>query len=103
MIFSAAGIVGTSGALATNILAGVIVKRPILEDWRKLFIMFAVAHFTGGLVFLLYGSAVPRKWAKLKPQNQTISIVEETTELMGKAKSIEEENNVILKPKSNKF
>jgi hypothetical protein len=31
--------------------------------------MFGVVYFIGGLVFLLFGSGVPRKWAKFQKEN----------------------------------
>ncbi|CAF4330370.1 unnamed protein product, partial [Rotaria sp. Silwood2] len=39
------------------------------EQWRKLYIMFGVVYFFGGVIYLLYGSAVPRKWAKFQAVN----------------------------------
>ncbi|CAF4061355.1 unnamed protein product [Adineta steineri] len=59
---SIAGVIG-------NIIAGMIVTKPVLEQWRKLFIMFGIVYFIGGIVFLLFGSAVPRKWAKFQSVN----------------------------------
>ncbi len=32
--------------------------------------MFGIVYFIGGLVFLLFGSGVPRKWAKFQVKNQ---------------------------------
>jgi MFS family permease len=58
----------TVGAIVSNIIAGFVIKQPILEDWRKLFILFSIVYFIGGVVYLLYGSAVPRKWATFKSQ-----------------------------------
>jgi hypothetical protein len=46
-----------------------IVQKPILEQWRKLFVMFGIVYFIGGIVFLFFGSAVPRKWAKFQAVN----------------------------------
>jgi hypothetical protein len=31
--------------------------------------MFGIVYFIGGLVFLLFGSAIPRKWAKFQTVN----------------------------------
>ncbi|CAF1388248.1 unnamed protein product, partial [Adineta steineri] len=59
---SIAGVIG-------NIIAGMIVTKPLLEQWRKLFIMFGIVYFIGGIVFLFFGSAVPRKWAKFQSVN----------------------------------
>lgn len=33
--------------------------------------MFGIVYFIGGLVFLLFGSGVPRKWAKFQTVNDT--------------------------------
>lgn len=61
---SLAGVVG-------NIVAGVVVNKPVLEQWRKLYVMFGIVYFIGGTVFLLYGTAVPRKWAKFQSVETT--------------------------------
>jgi hypothetical protein len=52
-----------------NVVAGIIVNKPVLEQWRKLFVMFGIVYFIGGIVFLCFGSAVPRKWAKFQTVN----------------------------------
>ena len=31
--------------------------------------MFGIVYFIGGIVFLCFGSAVPRKWAKFQTVN----------------------------------
>ncbi|CAF0885983.1 unnamed protein product [Rotaria sordida] len=61
IIFAISTALGTIGALMSNIVAGLIIKQPILEDWRKLLLLFAIIYIIGGIVYLLYGSAVPRK------------------------------------------
>lgn len=99
LIFSAAGTVTTGTALLTNILAGFILKRPVLADWRKLFIPFAIGYFIGGLVFLLYGSAVPRKWATLKPQNQIVNGMHEDVEASKMLKQVEENDGTMAERK----
>jgi hypothetical protein len=33
--------------------------------------MFGIVYFIGGIVFLFFGSAVPRKWAKFQTVNTT--------------------------------
>ena len=53
-----------------NVIAGVIIKQPILEDWRKLFLLFSVIYFIGGISFQLLGSAKPRSWATFKAQEK---------------------------------
>jgi MFS family permease len=73
IIFSVAGTIGTLGALISNVVAGVVIKQPILHDWRKLFVLFTIYHFFGGFVYLFYGSAVPRKWATFKPEKSEYS------------------------------
>ena len=70
IIFGIAGTIGVIGSLCSNIIAGLVIKQPILHDWRKMFIVFAISYLIGGLVFLIYGSAVPRKWATF--QSQTV-------------------------------
>ncbi|CAF2343455.1 unnamed protein product [Rotaria sp. Silwood2] len=71
IIFSVASALGTVGALIGNIIAGIIIKQPILEDWRKLLLLFAIIYTIGGTVYLLYGSAVPRKWARFHSEEST--------------------------------
>ncbi len=68
IIFAATTTVATIGAVGSNFIAGLIIKRPILEDWRKLFILFAFVYTIGGIVFVIFGSGVPRKWAVSNPE-----------------------------------
>ncbi|CAF1176689.1 unnamed protein product [Rotaria sordida] len=63
IIFGLANTFASLAGLIGNIVAGLVVKKPVLEQWRKLYIMFGICYFIGGLVFLIYGSAIPRKWA----------------------------------------
>ena len=55
--------------LTGNIVAGIIVKEPVLAQWRKLYIMFSVVYLFGGIVYLIYGSGVARKWATFQAIN----------------------------------
>lgn len=55
-----------------NVIAGVIIKQPILEDWRKLFMLFSVIYVIGGISFQLLGSAEPRSWATFKAQQKQV-------------------------------
>jgi MFS family permease len=64
VIFGLANTFASLAGLTGNIVAGIVIQKPILEQWRKLFIMFGIVYFIGGLVFLCFGSAVPRKWAQ---------------------------------------
>ena len=64
VIFGITTAIATVGALLANLIAGFVIKQPALEDWRKLFILFSVIYFIGGLVFAVFGSAEPRAWAK---------------------------------------
>ena len=68
IIFGIGSAISTVGALLANLIASIIIKRPILEDWRKLFILFAMVYTFGGIIFLIFGSAVPRKWATFKSE-----------------------------------
>ena len=68
IIFGIAGTIGVIGSLCSNIVGGLVIKQPILHDWRKMFIVFAITYFIGGLVFLVYGSGVPRTWATFQSQ-----------------------------------
>ena len=82
IIFGFANTFASLAGLVGNLVAGIIVNKPILEQWRKLFVMFGVVYFLGGLVFLIFGSAKPRKWAEFQAVNSKIpkekSIGEET-------------------------
>jgi len=69
VIFGLANTFASLAGLIGNIVAGIIVNKPVLEQWRKLFVMFGIVYFIGGLVFLLFGSAIPRKWAKFQTVN----------------------------------
>ncbi|CAF0973342.1 unnamed protein product [Adineta steineri] len=66
VIFGIANTFASLAGLIGNIVAGMIVKEPILEQWRKLYIMFGIVYVIGGVVYLLFGSAIPRKWAKFQ-------------------------------------
>ncbi|CAF4815956.1 unnamed protein product, partial [Rotaria sp. Silwood2] len=63
VIFGLANTFASLAGLIGNIVAGLIIKKPVIEQWRILYIMFGIVYFIGGVVFLIYGSAVPRKWA----------------------------------------
>jgi len=68
IIFGVASTISTIGALISNIIAGFIIRQPILADWRKLFVLFSIVYTIGGTIYLFYGSAVPRKWATFKSE-----------------------------------
>jgi MFS family permease len=72
IIFGLANTFASLAGLIGNIVAGIVVNKPVLEQWRKLFIMFGIVYFIGGLVFLLFGSGVPRKWAKFQNANKQV-------------------------------
>ncbi|CAF1534185.1 unnamed protein product, partial [Adineta ricciae] len=68
------GIANTFASLAGfigNIIAGKIVKQPVLAQWRILYIIFGSVYVIGGIVYLLFGSAIPRKWAKMQAASTT--------------------------------
>lgn len=82
MIFAIGSTISTVGIVCSNLIAALVIKQPILTDWRILFILFAVTFTIGGVVFLIYGSAVPRKWATFKhnktkfdDQEQSVSML----------------------------
>lgn len=66
VIFGIGNTFASLAGLIGNTVAGIVVKQPVLEQWRKLYIMFAIVYFIGGLSFVLFGSAVPRKWARFQ-------------------------------------
>ena len=49
---------GSLGSLGANLIAGLIIKQPILSHWRRLFIIFAIVYTIGGIVYVLFGSAI---------------------------------------------
>ena len=74
VVFGITTAVATFGALMANVIAGLVIKKPVLEDWRKLFILFAIIYFIGGVVYIILGSAEPREWATLKGQEKPTTI-----------------------------
>jgi MFS family permease len=66
VIFGIANTFASLAGLIGNIVAGIVVKEPILEQWRKLYIMFGIVYVFGGIVYILFGTAIPRKWAKFQ-------------------------------------
>ena len=72
VIFGIANTFASIAGLLGNTIAGIIVKQPILEQWRILYIMFGIVYFIGGLVYLIYGSAVTRKWGTFQTTNNTV-------------------------------
>lgn len=59
---------GSLGSLGANVIAGIIITEPILDHWRRLFILFAIVYIIGGVVYVLFGSAVPQNLNQPKPQ-----------------------------------
>jgi hypothetical protein len=70
VVFGISTAVGTCFALLGNLIAGLVIKQPVLEDWRKLFVLFSVMYFIGGLAFVFFGSAKPQSWATLKGREE---------------------------------
>ena len=66
VIFGIANTFASLAGLVGNIVAGIVVQKPILEQWRKLYIMFGIVYVIGGIVYIAFGTAVPRKWAKFQ-------------------------------------
>ena len=73
VVFGITTAAATLGALGANVIAGLIIKRPVLSDWRKLFILFAVIYIIGGVFFAIWGSAKPRKWATHQSQGERLA------------------------------
>jgi MFS family permease len=91
IVFGFANTFASLAGLTGNIVAGMIVTKPVLEQWRKLFVMFGIVYFVGGLIFLCFGSAVPRKWAQFKsvPDAQVeAKLTEEEAMLMQEQKTV---------------
>lgn len=83
ILFGISTAIATVGALIANLIAGLVIKEATLSDWRKLFILFSVVYVIGGVIFLAWGSATPRSWAKHKEQQEptdtTTTVGEEMT------------------------
>lgn len=77
VVFGIITAAATFGALIGNVIAGLVIKQPTIQYWRKLFILFAVIYFIGGLAYVLLGSAVPREWATLEAQDKKDKVQEE--------------------------
>lgn len=65
LLFGLAITFGSLAGLVANILAGFLIKKPTLFYWRRMFILFIIVYTIGGLIYLLFGSGVPRKWAEI--------------------------------------
>jgi MFS family permease len=101
IIFSVSSTISTIGALVSNIIAGLVIKQPILEDWRKLFILFSIIYIIGGVIFLLYGSAIPRKWATLNSEkskqnekDEALTMLPQQTDIPSIATNIESNQSI---------
>ncbi|CAF4535474.1 unnamed protein product, partial [Rotaria magnacalcarata] len=42
------------------------------------YVMFGIVYLIGGVVYIVYGSAVPRKWAKFQAVNNDAKLEEDT-------------------------
>lgn len=80
IIFGITTAAATVGALIANIIAGLVIKQPILEDWRKLFILFAIIYLIGGFAYVALGSAEPLEWAVPQKQVKSSSLPDKTQE-----------------------
>ncbi|CAF1272103.1 unnamed protein product [Adineta ricciae] len=76
LIFGIVTAISSFGAVIANLIAGIVIKQPILEDWRKLYILFGIIYLIGGLAFLLWASATPERWATLGSQQENKTIEE---------------------------
>ncbi|CAF2035153.1 unnamed protein product [Rotaria magnacalcarata] len=78
VIFGIANTLASIAGLIGNLVAGAVIKKPVLEQWRKLYVMFGIVYLIGGVVYIVYGSAVPRKWAKFQAVNNDAKLEENT-------------------------
>ncbi len=95
LIFGIATSVSSLSAVIGNIIAGIVIKHPTLHDWRRLFLVFSVVYTIGGIIFILWGSAVPEKWATFKAQEQEqngIHAEEETVSMQEQQQPVDETN-----------
>lgn len=90
LIFGIANTFASLSGFLGNIIASILIKQPILSDWRKVFIPFIIIYFIGGIVFLLYGSAEPLKWARFPHQDEINDKSDEKLIFMEKSLPVEE-------------
>ncbi|UJR18809.1 hypothetical protein I4U23_021936 [Adineta vaga] len=69
LLFSISSTLASLASIIGSIIAGIWIAEPVLTDWQNIFILIAIIFITGGVIFLFYGSAVPRKWATLTQQD----------------------------------
>ena len=79
IVFALGNTISTIDAFISNLIAALIIKRPIIEDWRKLLLLFSIIYIIGGVVYLFYGSAVARKWATWNHQKLKTNSVDESS------------------------
>ncbi|CAF3970941.1 unnamed protein product [Adineta steineri] len=70
LIFGIATTISSFNAVIGNLIAGILIKNSTLHDWRKLFILFFIVYLVGGIIFLIFGSALPEPWGTFKAQQQ---------------------------------
>lgn len=70
LIFGITTTIASLMGIAGNLIAGVVIKNPTLHDWRKLFPLFFIAYLIGGIVYVLWASAIPERWATLQSLEQ---------------------------------
>ena len=81
VIFGIANSLASLAGLVGNIVAGILVKNPVLEEWRVLYIIFGIVYAFGGFIYLPFGTAVPRKWAVFQAANTDAKAAEEAVPL----------------------
>ena len=80
IVFGIANTSASTFAFLGNMVAGYVVATPGLEQWRKLYIIFGIVYFIGGVVYCLYGTAIPRKWAKFQQVKKDNKLEEKSTD-----------------------
>ena len=100
LIFGIVTAISSLGAVIANIVAGILIKRPILQDWRKLFILFFISYVIAGIAFIILGSAVPEPWAMLKTQEQKQNGVHSDDEQIPMKEKTDEHEQAIINEKT---
>lgn len=52
---------GSIGSIGANVIAGFLIEDSDLNSWRRIFIIFSIVYVIGGIIYLLYGSAIDQK------------------------------------------
>lgn len=78
------------GSIGANVIAGILIEESNLNSWRRIFIIFSFVYVVGGIIYLIFGSAVDQHLNRIssdessheqctRDELQTFPIVDNTT------------------------